>query len=308
MVAQFIPGLWVDPDFVVSPDGRSLTAQTVGGPTWRTAAPQSFPYGPVYYEVTLGGTGVDSSTQIGFGPKIGEPPRVAVSLSGIVNYNNSTVVGSGVSFDVGDTLMLACDTKNFWFGKNGAWYNDGNPALGTNPAYVLPTAFTLTPALAQFRSSVLLPSYVFHFATADTNFPVPAGFLAVDDFSTGHEESQIIFPPLVVQAYYRVALITLGQIDARVLRSKNLYFGGNGRIVGTVKNKGTPDVPVHRRVRLYLDRDGLPVDETWSDSVTGAYAFEHLDEAHKYTVLAYDHTGEFNGVVATGVVPVGSAA
>ena len=81
-------------------------------------------------------------------------------------------------------------------------------------------------------------------------------------------------------------------------------YGGRGRIVGTVKNKGAPsDTPVYRRVRLFKDRDGQCVAETWSDPVTGAYAFENINPAHKYTALSYDHTGQFRAVVADNLTP-----
>lgn len=81
-------------------------------------------------------------------------------------------------------------------------------------------------------------------------------------------------------------------------------YGGRGRIVGTVKNKGEPsDTPVYRRVRLFKDRDGQCVAETWSDPVTGVYAFENISPAHKYTALSYDHTGQFRAVVADNLTP-----
>jgi len=81
-------------------------------------------------------------------------------------------------------------------------------------------------------------------------------------------------------------------------------YGGRGRIVGTVKNKGEPsDAPVYRRVRLFKDRDGQCVAETWSDAATGAYVFENINPAHKYSVLSYDHTGQFRAVVADSLTP-----
>jgi hypothetical protein len=59
------------------------------------------------------------------------------------------------------------------------------------------------------------------------------------------------------------------QMDA-LSRFSFAQFAGRGRISGTVKDKGTPNMPVRRRVRLYQDRDGLLVRETWSDATTGA--------------------------------------
>lgn len=78
---------------------------------------------------------------------------------------------------------------------------------------------------------------------------------------------------------------------------------GRGRVAGTVKEKGTPDAPVYRKVRLIREKDGLLIREVWSDPVTGAYSFDFIDELQKFTVLSYDHTGAFRAVVADGQIP-----
>lgn len=80
-------------------------------------------------------------------------------------------------------------------------------------------------------------------------------------------------------------------------------LGGAGRIAGTVRNMGSPDFPVWRRVRLFALRDARLVRETWSDPVTGAYQFDYINPALKYTVVAYDHTGQYNAVVADNLAP-----
>lgn len=82
-----------------------------------------------------------------------------------------------------------------------------------------------------------------------------------------------------------------------------VFVGGNGRIVGTVTIKGTPNVPVRRRVRLYREIDGVCVGEQWSDAVTGAYAFVGFDRTITYTVLAYDGPRVFKATLADGVIP-----
>lgn len=86
--------------------------------------------------------------------------------------------------------------------------------------------------------------------------------------------------------------------------SKNLYHGGPGSVIGTVKRKASPsNLPWVRRVRLFRDRDGVMVGETWSDAA-GNYAFTHLDTAETYTALAYDHTGELESVCASNLPAV----
>ena len=58
-----------------------------------------------------------------------------------------------------------------------------------------------------------------------------------------------------------------------------------------------------RRVRLYDERHGVCLAETWSDVTTGAYRFEYIDMGRIYTVLSYDHNGKFVAVAASGLVP-----
>ena len=70
------------------------------------------------------------------------------------------------------------------------------------------------------------------------------------------------------------------------------------RIAGSVKVKGTPDVPVSRRVLLYDERANVVVRETWSDGATGAYSFELLNPEIRYLVIAYDHKQNYRAVVA----------
>lgn len=81
--------------------------------------------------------------------------------------------------------------------------------------------------------------------------------------------------------------------------------GAPGVIAGTVALSDTPtNDPVHRKVRLYRDRDGLLVDEQWSDAATGAYLFRDVDMAFAYTVIAYDYEHNFRAVVADNITPV----
>ncbi len=89
-------------------------------------------------------------------------------------------------------------------------------------------------------------------------------------------------------------------VDA-ALSWRDMEFSGNGRVRNTVKEKGTPNIPLRRRVRLVRQRDGRVVREQWSDPVTGDYDFKYVDELQTYTVLSYDHTLNFRAVIADGL-------
>lgn len=85
---------------------------------------------------------------------------------------------------------------------------------------------------------------------------------------------------------------------------RDIYFAGRGSVTATVKEDGTPtDLPVRRKVRLFRDRDGLMVRETWSDAVTGAYSFTEIAENETYSVVSYDHNNNFRAVIADRITP-----
>lgn len=88
------------------------------------------------------------------------------------------------------------------------------------------------------------------------------------------------------------------------LSSIDRQDGGRGRIVGTVKEKGTPaNIPLRRRVVLLSMPGSRAIRETWSDPVGGGYEFSEIAMDRRYTVISYDHTGTYRGVVADNLQP-----
>lgn len=85
----------------------------------------------------------------------------------------------------------------------------------------------------------------------------------------------------------------------------NTWAGGNGRVKGSVKDKGSPNVPVQERVRLHRQVDGLLLRETWSAPVTGLYSFDDVDETQAYYVIAFDHDQTFRAVIADNLTLAG---
>lgn len=84
----------------------------------------------------------------------------------------------------------------------------------------------------------------------------------------------------------------------RVLRNF-LVERATGTVTGTTKEKHLPEnTPLSRRVRLYRERDGAMIAETWSDPTTGTYTFTGVDTADRYTVLTYDYLHNYRAVAA----------
>lgn len=94
----------------------------------------------------------------------------------------------------------------------------------------------------------------------------------------------------------------LGSVH-RIRDARNDLFGGKGFIAGVTDILGVPDVPVGRKVRLHLVSNGILVDETWSDPVTGAYRFDNL-AIQPYYVMTFDYQHSYNAVVKDGIMPV----
>ena len=88
------------------------------------------------------------------------------------------------------------------------------------------------------------------------------------------------------------------------LEGPDSVLGGIGVIVGLVELAANPEnTKLKRKVRLHRDVDGMLVRETWSDAVTGAYAFAYIDPAYKYTAIAYDYEHNYRAEAADNLTP-----
>jgi hypothetical protein len=84
---------------------------------------------------------------------------------------------------------------------------------------------------------------------------------------------------------------------------RDVYFAGDGVILGTVKEQGSPsNVPLRRKVLLLDETTNLIVREVWSDAVTGAYSFANIDRSRRYTVITYDYLRNYRAVIADNLV------
>ena len=85
--------------------------------------------------------------------------------------------------------------------------------------------------------------------------------------------------------------------------ARDVEVGGLGTIYGTTKTKGTPNTSTRARVVLQHQRSKLPVRETWSDPVTGAFVFSGIDTNQQFLTLAEDAAGNFRPVAANRLTP-----
>lgn len=83
----------------------------------------------------------------------------------------------------------------------------------------------------------------------------------------------------------------------------DMECGGQCSIYGAVELYAQAgNIPLPRRVRLHRSRDGLLVRETWSDA-QGNYRFDGISERYTYDVIAWDHEGLQQSVVANDLTP-----
>lgn len=73
---------------------------------------------------------------------------------------------------------------------------------------------------------------------------------------------------------------------------KDTEDGGNVNIVGVVT---VDNVPAKRKVRLFCLQSGRLIRETWSDPITGAYAFNNVKN-QLYFIWGEDYTKVYDPI------------
>lgn len=115
----------------------------------------------------------------------------------------------------------------------------------------------------------------------------------------------VLFPSVLThapgKALFAASARKVGVSLKPLTRHGDLRYGGTYKILGTTKVTGTPDVPVARRVRLYnYSSAAALVKERWSNP-DGSYEFRAVAKG-PWFVVAHDHTGEFNAVIADNIL------
>jgi len=107
------------------------------------------------------------------------------------NHNNS-FTDSGINASNGDIFMFAldADTGKLWFGRNGTWFDSGNPSAGTNQKYTANTDDVYYVAVSMNGNDATLynfgnPAFSISSGNTDDNgygnfeYAPPTGFLAL---------------------------------------------------------------------------------------------------------------------------------
>lgn len=216
------------------------------------------------------------------------------------NFTSSAAIPTGVWQHVaiarqsGVVRLFADGVKVHEFSNSFNFTNPGGVIGGYySPTYngdVLLDEFRVTKGVARYTADFTPPAAAFP-DTASVGFdPIPIYAKPVGDLRTFFSEDVVG----VVGAY----------APTGAQRVRDIYLAGRGSITATVKEDGTPtDTPVRRKVRLFRDRDGLMVRETWSNATTGAYSFTEIDENETYSVVSYDHNDNFRAVIADRITP-----
>lgn len=89
--------------------------------------------------------------------------------------NNGSNTAYGTAQAVNDVLMVALDMDNgkVWMGKNGTWFNSGDPAAGTNAAFT-GLSGTLYACLTLTNTNVTVG--VANFGASAMGYTAPSGF------------------------------------------------------------------------------------------------------------------------------------
>lgn len=264
--------------------------------------------GKVYFEVTCPNASV-SSVVIGVGvstssASLGGTTALYVGWdgNGVAYYNNDgkayrsgLPVGTGTitPFTADDVIGvgLDADARVLRFYKNGT----------------LVWTVSSLPAGALYASVSLYGGAVAraNFGTTPFKFTPPAGHSAISarTMPAVTYKARAARAAAMTRACSSVMSAPSCHSAGSARSARDVVFGGNGRVYGTTKAKGSPNTPTKSRVRLLRERDGLLAREAWSDTATGAFEFRGIDLGQRWIVLAQDAAGAFRPVAASQLTP-----
>lgn len=145
-----------------------VTANSIGGSTYISAG---WELTSLNHTAQSGGVGAASGNN--FGVYINSNSRVT-------KVNGSTFSSDSNTNSNGDVLMFAVDfdAGKGWIGKNGTWYDSGNPSAGTSPCTTTVSG-GMTPAYEIYNNGDLS----FNAGQRPFAYTPPTGFVALNTYN-----------------------------------------------------------------------------------------------------------------------------
>lgn len=123
--------------------------------------------------------------------------RISVSDDGYVR-ERGTIRYTGSSFGASDVCMFAVDivTGKVWVGKNGTWWNSGDPAAGTNPLYTMSSNLTRTFKAGMVANTLGTWQGTVNFGSTPPAYEPPTGFSMMGGHFASFDAAVAVVAPL----------------------------------------------------------------------------------------------------------------
>jgi len=171
-------------------NGNLTTASSAADVVYRVGFATMAMKSPTYFECTL--EGITNYGVIGIGPQISVSTNTFVGSSAwansvgflwgtgdtVVYYNSTNLYTLAAAPAANSIIQFAYDpsTGKVWVGKDGTWYNSGNPSTGANPIATISTSVDIFPASSQ-RNTGNTTSW--NFGQRAFAYTAPSGFKAL---------------------------------------------------------------------------------------------------------------------------------
>lgn len=194
--------------------------------------------------------------------------------------NNDVSTTSGISTSaVGDIINIAVDVDagKLWFGKNGTWFNSGNPASGTNAAYT-----NLSGGMSFVVGTNSTAVINANFGQRPFSYTPPTGFKALN--TTNLSDPTIKKGSSYFDVVTRAGTAATANITSLSFQPDFVWFKSRGRAVDHALYDSV------RGVEKRLETNNTDAEVT--GDTTGLTAFN----SNGYTIGALD---QINGTTAT---------
>lgn len=176
------------------------------------------------------------------------------------------------------------------FARNGTYWDPGN----NNPIYGANIQFQHSTAV-----EVQLVNVKWHYWLAQAERRTNMELYASNDGSTYDRFGLInIIGPIdepgdSIMSWLVIPYETTATAPKPDITHTSIRFAGGGSIVGHIRAETPGSPPLYARVTLLSADDRTPAAETWTDPVTGAYAFTGLSTTERFLLAVYEQSGGY---------------